>query len=307
MSDPKEMNARLGIPGIAEIVTGQGGLTAVKINAAQGASASGMVYLHGAHVTSWQPLGQSEVLFLSSKSAFEDAKPIRGGVPLIFPWFGNRSNPPALPALSPMHGFVRLTTWSLDSIQQSANSVTITLSTKSTDQTRATWPHDFLLKHHITFGQELTMAYEVANTGKNPFTAELAQHTYFQVGDARKVRVIGLDGVHYIDKVDGFKEKQQQGDIHFTAETDRVYLDTATPVTIEDPTARRRITVHKDNSRNTVVWNPAPAKAATLADLGPNQWINYACVETCNIGPFAFALKAGETRTMTTRVEVQPL
>lgn len=42
------------------------------------------VYLYGATVTSWKVSGQ-EQLFLSEKAHFDRSKPIRGGIPLVFP------------------------------------------------------------------------------------------------------------------------------------------------------------------------------------------------------------------------------
>jgi glucose-6-phosphate 1-epimerase len=78
------INQRHGIPGIAEVVTGNGGLPKVRITSR---AATGEIYLHGAHVTSWSPEGAEQVLFLSSRSKWEDGKAIRGGVPICFPWF----------------------------------------------------------------------------------------------------------------------------------------------------------------------------------------------------------------------------
>src|SRR5271166_7033945 len=120
---------RFEIPGIAEIVTGNGGLPKVRITTPE---AVGEIYLHGAHVTSWMPAGREEVLFLSSQSRFEDGRAIRGGVPICFPWFGGKADDPSAPA----HGFVRTTTWQLESIAQSGNAVTVSMSTKSNANTK---------------------------------------------------------------------------------------------------------------------------------------------------------------------------
>jgi len=70
-------------------------------------------YLHGAHVTKFQPKGQKPVLFMSAKSMFEPGKPIRGGVPICFPWFGARQDGQPGPA----HGFARLVEWELVSTE----------------------------------------------------------------------------------------------------------------------------------------------------------------------------------------------
>jgi len=302
----QELNDRFRIPGVAEIISDRGGLPAVWVEgskASHGASAT--VYLLGAHVASWHPRhgeGAADVLWLSGKSHWSEGKAIRGGVPICFPWFGPNKQNATLPA----HGFARLRTWTLEAIATSSEGVTVTLVIKSDQATRALWPHDFLLRHHVTIGRELAMTLALTNTGKEAFVAEEAQHTYFGVGDVRQVRVTGLADVKYIDKVDGAKEKSQEGDITVTQETDRVYLDTTGPVRVEDPVKRRRITVKKEFSHNTVVWNPWIDKARAMADFGDEEWPGMVCVETCNVMP-GVTVKPGETHRMVTHIEVQAL
>src|SRR5262249_7381595 len=103
-----DLNRHFGIPGIATVVEGNSGLAKVRINTVD---VEGEMYLHGAHVTSWKPKGTGEVLFISSKSRWEDGKAIRGGVPICFPWFADRVGDPK----SPAHGFIRTKSWKLDS------------------------------------------------------------------------------------------------------------------------------------------------------------------------------------------------
>jgi glucose-6-phosphate 1-epimerase len=56
------LNRSFEIPGIAQLVTGNGGLRKLCVTAS---SASAEIYLYGAQVTSWQPHGETQVLFLS--------------------------------------------------------------------------------------------------------------------------------------------------------------------------------------------------------------------------------------------------
>jgi len=88
-----ELNRQFGIPGIAKVVPGNGGLTTVRITTAM---ATGEIYLHGAHVTSFRPATADEVLFLSSASNWQEGKAIRGGVPISFPWFADKADNPRL-------------------------------------------------------------------------------------------------------------------------------------------------------------------------------------------------------------------
>jgi D-hexose-6-phosphate mutarotase len=293
-----QLSQKHSIPGIAQIID-SGGLPAVTITA----GAHGQIYLHGAHVSRWKPQGHSEVLWMSAKSVFLDGKPIRGGVPICFPWFG----PLGGVAGAQTHGFVRNRAWELESVRQTAVGIEVSMITRSDDQSRALWPRDFLLRHRVTFGRELTMSLELTNTGTAPLAAEEALHTYFTVGDIRQTHVRGLDGVHYIDKVDGKKEKTQSGDIDFAGETDRVYFNTAAAATIEDPVLKRRITIRKEGSRDTVVWNPWIAKARAMADFGDDEWPGMLCVETCNVAGNAVEIAPGKTAVLSATLSVDLL
>ncbi len=294
MPSTSELNRRFAIAG-ATITEGNGGLPRVQISTA---AATGEMYLHGAHVTAWTPAGRQEVLYLSPRSLYQEGKAIRGGVPVCFPWFGDKKDDPHAPA----HGFVRTKAWQLDSIEQKADAVRVSMSTESDDSTRKWWPHDFRLVHRVSFGAELLLELIVTNTGSEALRFEEALHAYYRVGDATQASISGLDCVHYFDKTDAFREKVQEGEVVIRAETDRVYLDTASALELRDPVLQRKITVGKENSRTTVVWNPWSEKAAALSDLGADQWKSMLCIEVTNVGDFAVELKPGEQHTMSARV-----
>mgnify|MGYP005841810521 CR=1 FL=1 len=295
----QQLNERLGIGSALVFETGQGGLVRA---AMRSPAADAHVYLHGAHVTHYHPRGTAPVLFMSARSAFESGKPIRGGVPVIFPWFGPRKDDPS----SPMHGLARLTGWSPAASRQLDNgAVELSLQLASGPETRRLWPHDFCLRYIVRVGSALEMALEVANTSSRDFSFEEALHTYFAVGDVRQVQVRGLEGCDYLDKTDNFARKNQ-GDapVNISAETDRVYLDTASACTIDDPALSRRIVIEKSGSGNSVVWNPWVAKAKAMPDFGDDEWPGMICVETCNVGPSAVQLPAGRTHRMSASIRV---
>jgi glucose-6-phosphate 1-epimerase len=133
---------------------------------------------------------------------------------------------------------------------------------------------------------------------------EEALHAYHNVGDATKASISGLDGIHYLDKTDSYREKTQDGDIHITRETDRVYLNTAHPLSLADPVLQRRIIVTKESSLTTVIWNPWSEKALTMSDMGQDQWKRMLCIETSNVGDFAVQLAPGQQHTMKAIVSV---
>jgi glucose-6-phosphate 1-epimerase len=300
LADIAELDRRLGIPGIARIVAGKGGLAKVAIATRDTAAE---VYLRGAHVTSWQPRGMKEVLFVSSKSCWEDNRAIRGGVPICFPWFGPKADDPNAPA----HGFVRTMAWQLESIVRAGEAVTVSLFTESNDDTKRRWPADFHLVYRATFGSELNLELVVTNTGRNSLRFEEALHTYFRVGHIQKSRVEGLNTLWYVDKTDSNRRKTQQGPLVIVSETDRVYLNSKGEIDLEDRSLRRRIGVAKENSFTTVVWNPWVEKAKTFSDFGAAEWMQMICVETSNVSDFAVELAAGQQHKMQMIVRVADL
>ena len=243
------------------------------------------------------------MLFVSSKSGWKDGRAIRGGVPICFPWFADRSGHPT----SPAHGFVRSKTWQLESIAQNGDAVNVSMVTESDGETRKWCPNDFRLVHRATFGSELTLELTVTNTSEAPLRFEEALHAYFKVGDIAQVRLQGLDTVHYLDKTDLAREKVQDGAITIVSETDRVYLDTPHEIELEDQALRRRIRVAKENSLTTVVWNPWIGKARSLSDFGDDEWQEMVCVETSNVANLAVDLVPGQQHQMKASMRVAAL
>jgi D-hexose-6-phosphate mutarotase len=292
-----EANSQWIISNHVLLEPGSGGLPRLRV---QTAHSIAHVYLHGAHVTHFELRGKESgggLLFLSKASHFTEGKAIRGGVPVIFPWFGPRDGLPG----APMHGFARTSLWRFEEARLAQDEcVDLTLRLESSDVTRALWPSDFVLRHTIRVGTELSMQLQVQNTGREAFAFEEALHTYLGVGDVQSVRVDGVAGCDYLDKTEGGRRKHDTAQtIRFTGETDRVYLDATGRCVVHDQALGRQIIVDKDASATTVVWNPWSAKAAALADLGNYEWRHFVCVETANAAENRVTLAPGATHTMT--------
>jgi glucose-6-phosphate 1-epimerase len=280
---------------------GQGGLPHLLI---ANDHAQAAVYLHGAHVTHFQPRGQKPVLWMSARSWFEAGKPIRGGVPICWPWFGPHAQKPDLPA----HGLARLSDWRLRSARNEADGGTsVALALASSDRTKSLWPHDFSLEYTVRVGARLELSLRVENAGTAPFTYEEALHTYLAVSDIRKVAVRGLSGVACLDKVREMRRFTQGAEpLTFSDETDRVYLDTEAACEVDDPGLERRIRIEKSGSCSTVVWNPWVKKAQAMPDFGDDEWPGMLCIETANVAGNAVTLAPGATHEISARVEVRP-
>jgi glucose-6-phosphate 1-epimerase len=246
-----------------------------------GRHGAAQIYLHGAHLAAWQPSqARGPVLWMSAHSFFRPDKPIRGGVPICFPWFGPHREDRTVPA------------------------VNLTLQLED-DNASSVWPHYFHADLRLSIGRSLTLALFVDNPDSIAFSFEEALHTYFSVSNIEEVSVSGLENTEYLDKVAGSRQRQGPNPIRFSGETDRVYLDTQAPCTIHDPGMNRRITITKHGSASTVVWNPWVQKARAMADFGDDEWPGMLCIETANVGDAAVTLRPGDSHTMTAEISVE--
>jgi glucose-6-phosphate 1-epimerase len=290
MDDLDLLRTGFGIPGAVEIGTDAHGLTRLTLSTP---AAEAHVYLHGAHVTHYQPRGAAPVLFMSAHSRFAPGQPIRGGVPVIFPWFGPHPTRTDLPA----HGYARTRPWDLVRTASAANIASAAFLLSDAPRLE--------LGYRVSVGPALELSLEVRNISTEPVTFEQALHTYLAVDDVRGVRVEGLSLCDYIDKVDGMKRKRQSGPVAITGETDRIYLDTNDTVTVHDEAAGRRLSVSKSGSASTVLWNPWVGKAKKMPDFGDDEWPRMICVETANVADNAVTLAPGAAHVMRAVVAVQ--
>lgn len=300
MSLAASSHSASNFPPDANLTTGVNDLPIMEIINGQ---AEAIIYLQGAHVTHWKPAGAQPVLFVSKQSHFANGKAIRGGVPLCFPWFANRTGHPE----SPAHGFVRAANWTVKSVTKNGDgSTTAQFEFTDSEATRVPWPHSFRARYFVTVGTALEMTFEVENTGAEPQTYEAALHTYFAVSNASDIHITGLEGAEYIDKVDGCQRKHLGSEpLKFSGETDRVFVNTRSTTRLIDPGMKRTIVVEKEGSDTTVVWNPWAAKAKAMADFGDDEWPHMACIETANAGENSVTLAPGQRHVMTARIRLE--
>lgn len=227
--------------------------------------------LQGAHLLSWKPAGEEEVLWLSDITPFKTGVALRGGVPVCWPWFG-----PAAQKELPSHGFARNLPWSLSAHNEDENGVVLTFELHSSDASRQYWPHDFTLYARFKVGKTCEMELEA----HGDFETTSALHTYFNVGDISAVKVSGL-GDTFIDKVNGAEQgKLEDGVQTFPDRTDRVYLNAEACSLIHDAALKRCIEVVHHHHSNVVGWNPGPALSVSMADVPDEGYKTFVCVET---------------------------
>lgn len=272
-----ELNTQFSIAGHVLFKEGTGRLPIAEIT---NHHASASISLYGAHILSYRPQRQPDVLWVSNKSFFEAGKPIRGGIPLCFPWFG----PHAADPKKPMHGFARLSMWHVlktESLQD--DSTKIVLGLQDSDATRAILPIHFSAEATFIIGKQLEVSLSVTNTDTSAIQISDALHTYFHIGS---IDAITIDGLHHASFYDGpggtALQQQQEARLAITKEENRRYINTTSDCLIHDQQLHRIIRAAKRGSHVTVVWNPWSEMSKTMADMGADEYKTFVCVEAVN-------------------------
>jgi glucose-6-phosphate 1-epimerase len=243
-----------------------GQLPALRLCAPDGAEAT--VTLYGAHLVSWRGVVRRERMFVSSRSALDGSRAIRGGVPVIFPQFAERGT-------GMRHGFARVSQWRVTDSGVDNGAAFAVLSLDQSDlapQVAAAWPHAFALALRISVrANELAMAFEVSNTAEQAFPFACALHTYHLVDDLAAVRVEGVES----------------GTLAIADKFDQVYEQVAGTVMLESGAGR--VKLEQSGFTDAVVWNPGAADAAALADMADDEYRRFVCIEPALLGPRTLA------------------
>lgn len=249
------------------------------------------VALHGAHVMSWKPAGEEEVLYLSPDAIYKEGKAIRGGIPVCWPWF----NAHPADASQPSHGLVRGRFWEFLGAAEDESRVTLRFGIRV-----GIWNAELT----VNAGEELEVVLVSKNVSEVPIVVSGALHTYLGVSDISQVRVVGLDGCDYLDTVGERQMRKQKGDVAFEKEVDRIYESSSRTLLVDDLSGRT-ILVEKAGSPSTVVWNPWAEKAAALADLPDDGYLKFCCIEAAIANDRAEIVMPGASHVLMTRISVE--
>ncbi|NCC36411.1 MAG: D-hexose-6-phosphate mutarotase, partial [Chloroflexia bacterium] len=165
------------------------------------------------------------------------------------------------------------------------------------ETTLALWPYAFRLTLTVTVGKHLEVALKITNLDAEAFVWSGALHSYFQVTDVTQCRIIGLEGVAYVDKLTQ-ATGTQHGPVSIEQEIDRVYQGTTATCLLEDPVQGHTIRIAKQGSHSTVIWNPWHAKAQQIPDFADDASTSMVCIETANALAATMMLAPDESHTM---------
>lgn len=249
------------------------------------------ICLYGAHITNFTPHRTMEILWMSPESNFGEGKPIRGGIPVCFPWFG----PHKTDSAKPQHGFGRLMYWN---VQETASLTTgetlVRLQLCSSAETKTFWDHEFCAEMTVIVGKTLTATLKVTNTSSIPFEYTCALHSYFNIPSIDEIAIEGLHGSRYINQLDGGDYLQETPLLEIKKAETRHYYNTETDCIIIDTLFNRRIRVAKSGSKITTVWNPGEETCLKIDDIPDDGFHNFVCIEAVNAFNDVIYLAPGE-------------
>ena len=288
----KELNEQYGIDGALEFQSEHH----TEMAYIKTAYSTAKVSIYGAQVLSFIPKGKDDLLFVSSKSFYQEGKAIRGGIPVCWPWF----NAHPTDSTKPSHGFARISSWEVLYTKKEGDEVVISLGLKSDDRTKGFFPYDFEAVLEVTIGKSLNVELTTKNVDSKPFDVSAALHTYFNISDIATIKLHGLHKTAYKDDVLGIDAVQEDEMVTFSGRTDRRYKETAGEVSIID--ADKTIKVGKKGSKITAVWNPGAELASQMADLGNEDYKKMVCVESANSLNDTITLQPGTSHCLGTTI-----
>ena len=280
------------------LVAGNGGLSLARIRTPW---STAEIYRHGAHVAAFQKNGEAPLIFMSRKSYFTAGKPIRGGVPICFPWFGNRDGEPS-------HGFARLAEWQLVKTDVAPDGkVTLHFALPQISG-REAW-HSLRTEFVVTVADTLTMELVATNQScDGTLEIENCLHTYFLVGDIGAVSLAGLQGAAFLDNAgggNGERKIQNETALRIAGETNRIYPDNTAVVEIKDEKLKRILRVEKSGSQSTVVWNPWTTQKLP-DDFDQAEHSQMVCVESGNVKQNKISLPPGKPAALKVVISSRP-
>lgn len=254
------------------------------------------ISLFGGHIVSFIPKHDNrERLWLSDTAAFDGKTPIRGGIPICWPWFGLVSAPFLDLDKTPSHGVVRNCPWQLKSIGDSENGTRLVLTPSL--ESAFTANVSLTVELIVVVNKQLSVTLETTNNGDA--TAYFAAlHTYFAINNINNVELLGVD-CNYQDKLDNDIIKPSESPYRFNGETDRIHIGTTMDhIDIRDAFVTR---VHSAGYDSVVVWNPWIDKSANMADMSEGAYESMLCVETARTQ--SNVLARDETHAITQVIE----
>jgi len=269
-----------------------------EVNIIHSSGAEATVHPFGATLTSYKTKTGREIIFVSSLAKRDGSKAIRGGIPLVFPQFGQE-----LDKEMRSHGFLRCNLWKSNNMYEDKNGAAccdFSLSLKNVVEGRnGKWSVkntdidcEVVLTVKVT-AYAIRTILNIHNTGNVNFDFQTLFHTYFRVEGGQALNkslcnVKGLVGYSVEDKVTMNKYIQKDEDVFVDKEVDRIFVNPSKGELdlVLSTTASSKIQIQAkafidemQANVSVVIWNPFIEKSKRLSDFDDDEYHNMICVE----------------------------
>ncbi len=299
MNDTDKLNAQFSLGGEVKFAKLKDKLIYLTVS---NKFADAQICLYGAHVMSFRPHRSEEILWMSPDSNFQVRQPIRGGIPVCFPWFGPHKTDPH----KPQHGFGRLMYWDVtETSVKTSGETLIRLQLCASEETKVFWPHNFCAELTVVVGQTLEVSLKVTNQSLELFDYTCALHSYYNISSIENIVITGLQGASYHSQLEPGEFVQESANIEIQKAETRHYHNTVATCTIEDSSFKSRIRIAKEGSKITTVWNPGKEACATITDMPDDGYLRFVCVEAVNAFDDVIRLAPNESHTTSAMIGLE--
>lgn len=229
----------------------------------------------GATVISCNIQGDS-ILFLSNKALLDESKPIRGGIPIVFPVFGNSNNNKI-----PKHGFARQVKWNFVEKYENENNSGIIFELNSDEYTKKIWDYDFKLRYEVIINESsLKNILHVYNTDNKTIDFDVLFHTYYNIHNIENTNIHNIPVFYYNQLTKNININTEENMI-INKEVDQIYEKNTNIINIKSETKNYNISCNnsKYDKVSYVFWNPWIYKSKTLTDFDDNEYKKMLCIE----------------------------
>lgn len=226
----------------------------------------------GGQLLNFEPIDSQPLVWLSNSAKLDCSKPIRGGAPICWPWFGPA---PTHFEGEPQHGYARNLSWQLESLTESEEQVNLVLTPKLPEPLNEKL--QLALKLEYTFNKAAEITLSTTNVGNHAFELSAAIHTYLNIPSSPDTEIPDLLNCVYMDKLTNSIEQQSEP-FQLNQAMDRIYHYQDANLEVVNKNTKVQIT--NDGHDSIVVWNPWKQGSEAMVDFDDNGYLSMLCVES---------------------------
>lgn len=212
-------------------------------------------------------INNHDLLYVSPLCDLNKKKSIRGGIPIIFPQFGENG-------YYKKHGFARDIDWKLINETKDSTNYIVEYECDISKNTHELWTNNTKLNLIAASSNNmLEIKFIVKNQGKDPICFTGGLHPYFKITSRSQIRIEGLESSLYIDS---YPELQEVFHINSNTLIERLYLCNKNIIFYN---GSLNMKLQMNGFDNWMIWNPGIEYAKLIDDLPSEDWDKFICIE----------------------------